>query len=123
MQFFVCEECGNLVGTIHFAGAPMSCCGQKMKELKPNTSDGAKEKHVPEIKVEDDLVTVEIGSIAHPMTDAHYIQWIYLQTEKGGQRKSLRPGDEPKAVFALHEDKPVAVYEFCNLHGLWKKEL
>jgi len=123
MQFFVCEECNNLVGTIHFSGAPMSCCGQKMKELAANTSDGAKEKHVPVIKMDGNMVTVEVGSVAHPMTDAHYIQWIYLQTENGGQRKSLRPGDEPKAVFTLHEDKAVAVYEFCNLHGLWKKEL
>ena len=123
MQFFICEECGNLMGALHFSGAPMTCCGQKMKELSANTSDGAKEKHVPAVTVEDDLVTVEIGSVPHPMTDAHYIAWIYLQTEKGGQRKNLKPGDEPKAVFALHDDKVVAVYEYCNLHGLWKKEV
>ncbi len=123
MQFFLCEECGNLVGMIHNSGAPMTCCGQKMKELTPNTVDAAKEKHVPVVKVEGDLVTVEVGSVAHPMTEAHLIQWIYLQTEKGGQRKMLKPGEEPKAVFALHDDKAVAAYEYCNLHGLWKFEL
>ncbi len=123
MQFFLCEECGNLVGMIHNSGAPMTCCGQKMKELTPNTVDAAKEKHVPVVKVEGDLVTVEVGSVAHPMTEAHLIQWIYLQTEKGGQRKMLKPGEEPKAVFALHDDKAVAAYEYCNLHGLWKLEL
>jgi superoxide reductase len=123
MQFFVCEECGNLVGALHFSGAPMTCCGQKMKDLTPNTSDGAKEKHVPQVTVEGDLVTVEVGSVPHPMKDEHYIAWVYLQTEKGGQRKNLRPGGEPKAVFVLHDDKAVAAYEYCNLHGLWKKEL
>ncbi len=123
MQFFVCEECGNLVGMIHSSGVPMVCCGQKMKELVANTSDGAKEKHVPVVTVDGDTVTVEVGSVAHPMTEAHYIQWIYLQTEKGGQRKALKPGEAPKAVFVLKDDKAVAAYEFCNLHGLWKKEL
>lgn len=123
MQFFVCEECGNLVGMIHSSGAPMICCGQKMKELVANTSDGAKEKHVPVVTVDGDTVTVEVGSVAHPMVEAHYIQWIYLHTERGGQRKALKPGEAPKAVFVLKDDKAVAAYEYCNLHGLWKKEL
>ncbi len=123
MQFFVCEECGNLVGMIHSSGVPMVCCGQKMKELTANTSDGAKEKHVPVATVDGDTVTVEVGSVAHPMTEAHYIQWIYLQTEKGGQRKALKPGEAPKAVFVLKDDKAVAAYAYCNLHGLWKKDL
>ncbi len=99
------------------------CCGDEMQELKANTSDGATEKHVPEVKIEQDTVKVQVGSIEHPMLEEHYIQWIYLQTETDGQIKYLKPGEAPKAEFALNGRKPVAVYEYCNLHGLWKKEL
>lgn len=119
-RFFVCEHCGNLVGVIHDAGVPMMCCGQKMTELVPGSTDAAQEKHVPVIKVDGDKVTVSVGSAAHPMVPEHFIEWIYLQTEKGGQRKALVPGAAPEAVFALTDDKPVAAYAYCNLHGLWK---
>lgn len=119
-RFFVCEHCGNLVGVIHDAGVPMMCCGQKMTELVPGSTDAAQEKHVPVIKVDGDKVTVSVGSAAHPMAPEHFIEWIYLQTEKGGQRKALVPGAAPEAVFALTDDKPVAAYAYCNLHGLWK---
>ena len=96
---------------------------QFLAALIPNTEDAAHEKHVPAVTVEGDLVKVKIGSAEHPMLDAHYIEWIYVQTEKGGQRKSLKPGDAPEAVFALADDQAVAVYAYCNLHGLWKAEL
>ena len=86
----------------------------------PGSVDAAQEKHVPVIQVEGDKVTVSVGSVAHPMAEEHFIGWIYLQTEHGGQRKALKPGEEPKAVFALAGDKPVAAYAYCNLHGLWK---
>lgn len=119
-RFFVCEHCGNLVGVIHDAGVPMMCCGQKMTELVPGSTDAAQEKHVPVIKVDGDKVTVSVGSAAHPMAPEHFIEWVYLQTEKGGQRKALVPGAAPEAVFALTDDKPVAAYAYCNLHGLWK---
>lgn len=119
-RFFVCEHCGNLVGMIHDSNVPMMCCGQKMTELVPGSVDAAQEKHVPVIQVEGDKVTVSVGSVAHPMAEEHFIGWIYLQTEHGGQRKALKPGEEPKAVFALADDKPVAAYAYCNLHGLWK---
>ena len=119
-RFFVCEHCGNLVGVIHDAGVPMMCCGQKMTELVPGSTDAAQEKHVPVIKVDGDKVTVSVGSAAHPMAPEHFIEWIYLQTEKGGQRKALVPGAAPEAVFALTDDKPVDAYAYCNLHGLWK---
>lgn len=119
-RFFVCEHCGNLVGVIHDAKVPMMCCGQKMTELIPGSVDAAQEKHVPVIKVEGDKVTVSVGSAAHPMLEEHHIAWIYLQTEHGGQRKALKAGDAPEAVFALADDKPVAAYAYCNLHGLWK---
>ena len=122
-KFFICRHCGNIVGLIQEAGVPMICCGEKMEELVPNTVDAAQEKHVPVVTVDGNTVKVEIGSVEHPMVDEHYIQWIYLQTEKGGQRKSLKPGDKPSATFALVDDKAVAAFEYCNLHGLWKADI
>ena len=121
MKFLVCEKCGNFVGMIKDAGVPMMCCGQKMTELIPGTSDGAVEKHVPVYKVEGNTVTVTVGSVEHPMTEQHYIEWIAVETEKGAQRKVLKPDDKPCAEFALTpDDSVVAVYAYCNLHGLWK---
>ena len=94
-----------------------------MKELVPGTSDGALEKHVPVVKIEGNKVTVTVGSVEHPMLDAHYIEWIAIETEKGAQRKVLKPGDKPVLEFMLtDDDKFVAAYEYCNLHGLWKVE-
>ncbi len=120
-KFYVCKLCGNIVGMIHAGGGPLSCCGQPMQELVANTSDGATEKHVPVIEAQGSKVTVKVGSVTHPMLPEHFIQWIYLQTEKGGQRVDLHPGEEPVAHFVLAEgDKVVAAYEYCNLHGLWK---
>ena len=123
MKFFVCEHCGNFVGMVKESGVPMICCGEKMKELVPGTSDGAFEKHVPVVKIEGNKVTVTVGSVEHPMLDAHYIEWIAIETEKGAQRKVLKPGDKPVLEFMLtNDDKFVAAYEYCNLHGLWKVE-
>ena len=119
-RFFRCKHCGNIIGLIHDSGAPISCCGEVMQELIANTTDGANEKHVPLVKVEGNIVTVDVGSVTHPMEEAHYIQWIYLQTAKGGMRKALLPNEAPKATFHLVDDAPIAVYEYCNLHGLWK---
>ena len=121
MKFYVCEVCGNFVGMIKESGAPMSCCGQKMKELVPGTSDGAVEKHVPVCKVEGNVVTVEVGSVEHPMAPEHYIEWIAIETKKGAQRKVLEPGQKPCTQFVLtDDDSVVAAYAYCNLHGLWK---
>lgn len=123
-RFFICRTCGNLVGMIHSSGAKMVCCGKEMEELVPNTVDAAQEKHVPVIEVEGNTVTVKVGSVTHPMVEEHFIQWIYLVTKEGAQRKCLQPGQEPVAVFALTEgDEVVEAYEYCNLHGLWKKEV
>ena len=99
------------------------CCGQKMNLLEPGTVEASHEKHIPVVKVENNIVKVEIGSVAHPMTEEHSITWVYLQTDKGGQRKCLNPGDAPEVTFALADEKAVAVYAYCNLHGLWKTEL
>ncbi len=124
MKFYICKHCGNIVGMVNDAGVPLVCCGEKMSELVANTTDAAQEKHVPVVTVDGNLVTVEVGSVAHPMLEEHYIQWIALETEQGNQRKPLAPGAEPKAVFALAPgDKAIAAYEYCNLHGLWKAEL
>lgn len=123
IRFFKCEHCGNIIGVIHNAGVPMMCCGQKMTELVPGTVDASLEKHVPVINITGDVVTVDIGEVEHPMVEEHFIQWVYLQTDRGGQRKCLKPGDKPQVRFALMDEKPVAVYEYCNLHGLWKADI
>ena len=122
-RFFLCKHCGNLVGMIESSGVEIICCGEPMTQLVPGSEDASHEKHVPVVTIEGDKVSVDVGSAAHPMTDKHYITWIFLQTEHGGQRKVLHPGDAPHAVFALTEDKPVAVYAYCNLHGLWKTDI
>lgn len=122
-RFFICNHCKNLVGIIHSGGVPIICCGEPMAELKPNTTDAAQEKHVPVVTVSGKTVTVEVGSVPHPMTAEHSIQWIYLETKKGGQRRTLSEGDAPKAAFVVEEDVPVAAYAYCNLHGLWKADI
>ena len=94
-----------------------------MKEIVPGTTDAAVEKYVPVFEVNGDVVKVKIGSVEHPMLEAHYIEWIALQTKQGNQRKALKPGEAPEACFRICEgDEVVAVYEYCNLHGLWKAE-
>lgn len=123
MKFYVCEKCGNFVGMIKESGVPMMCCGQKMTEVVANTTDGAREKHVPVVKIEGCKVTVTVGSVEHPMIEKHFIEWIAVQSEKGVQRKTLQPNEVPVKEFMLTEDdKVVAVYAYCNLHGLWKAE-
>ena len=122
-KFYICEHCGNLIGMIHDAGVPMMCCGQKMKKLEPGVVEASHEKHIPVVKVDGNVVNVEIGSVEHPMIEAHSILWVYLQTDKGGQRKNLEVGKAPKVSFALADEKPVAVYAYCNLHGRWKADI
>ena len=122
-KFYVCRHCGNLIGMIHDAGVPIICCGEKMEELVPNTVEASGEKHVPQVTVADGIVKVDVGSVAHPMTPEHSIQWVYVKTEKGGQRKNLQPGEAPTVSFSLADDKPLAVYAYCNLHGLWMTEV
>ena len=123
-KFYVCKHCGNFVGMIHESGAKMICCGDPMTEVVPNTTDAAQEKHVPVIAVNGNNVTVDVGSVPHPMTPEHHIAWIYLETTEGGQRKCLPVDGAPHAEFALTAgDKVIAAYEYCNLHGLWKASL
>ena len=122
-RFYICEHCGNIVGMIHDAGVPLMCCGQKMTNLVPGTVDASKEKHVPVVSVTDGSVKVAVGEVYHPMSAEHSITWVYLQTDKGGQRKNLAVDSEPVIEFALKDEKPVAVYAYCNLHGLWKTDI
>ena len=122
-KFYICEKCGNLVGMINASGVPMVCCGQKMTALEAGVVEASREKHIPVVEVNGCEVTVTVGSVIHPMAEEHSILWIYLETDKGGQRKALNPGEAPKAVFALKDEKPIAAYAYCNLHGLWKAEI
>lgn len=120
-KFFICEHCGNIVAFVKNSGVPVVCCGEKMKELIPGTTDAAVEKHIPVYRVEDGKVFVTVGSVAHPMLPEHYIEWVSLQTKLGNQRKALNPGDKPEVCFSICEgDEVEAVYAYCNLHSLWK---
>ena len=119
-KFFICKKCGNQVGMIFSGGGTLVCCGQDMVELTANTVDASAEKHVPVIETNGKTVTVKLGTAPHPMTLEHHIEWIYINTSNGGQRKSLDIAGEAKAVFELAEgEELVSAYAHCNLHGLW----
>ena len=121
-KFLICEKCGNMVAVVKESGVPVMCCGQKMSELVPGAVDASVEKHVPEFSVKGNVVEVVVGSVIHPMTEEHFIEWISLQTKFGNQRKQLKPGQDPKVCFKICEgDEVEAVYAYCNLHGLWVK--
>ena len=121
-KFYKCNHCGNVVEKVVDSKVPVVCCGEKMQELIPNTVDASNEKHVPVVtRLDDCRIKVEVGSVAHPMTPEHHISFIYVETENGGIRVDLK--DEPVAEVYVGSSKPVAVYEYCNLHGLWKVEL
>ena len=120
MEFYRCKHCGNLVMMMHKSGVPMICCGEEMGRITENTVDAATEKHVPVASRKGNKVHIAIGSVAHPMIEAHYIQWIILETQKGVQIKYLHPNEQPEADFCIAEDDtPLKAYEYCNLHGLW----
>ncbi|MCR4625378.1 MAG: desulfoferrodoxin Dfx [Lachnospiraceae bacterium] len=124
LKFYLCETCKNVITKLYDSKVPVFCCGKPMKELVPGAVDGALEKHVPAVTVDGKVVKVQIGEVIHPMLAEHYIQFIALETKTGVQIKYLKAGDEPKAEFVLADgDEAVAVYEYCNLHGLWVKEL
>ena len=122
-KFFTCGVCGNMIGLIADKGAPLVCCGQKMTELVPNTTEASTEKHLPDISVSGDSISVQVGSAPHPMEEGHHIAFVYLETQRGGQRKILKVGEAPNLKFCLSDDKPIAVYAYCNQHGLWKTDI
>lgn len=121
LKFYYCKNCGKIIAIVKDTKLPTICCGEAMQELVPGVTDAAAEKHVPVISVEGNVVTVSVGEVSHPMLEEHYIEWVLLQTNKGIQKKWLKPGEEPKVRFILDEgEKAVAAYEYCNLHKLWK---
>ena len=121
MKFYRCSVCGKIVAVVKDTRVPLMCCGKPMEEIVPGTTDASLEKHVPVFEVKDNVVIVTVGSVEHPMLPEHYIEWVALKTKYGNQRKALKPGDAPKACFALLPgDEVEAVYAYCNLHSLWK---
>ncbi len=120
-EIYKCEVCGNIVEVLHAGAGELVCCGKPMKNMVAGTTDGAAEKHVPVIEKVEGGYKVKVGSVAHPMTEAHYIEWIELICNKCGkvQRKYLKPGEAPEAVFVSDSDS-VTAREYCNLHGLWE---
>lgn len=122
-RFYICRHCGNVIGLIEDSGVAVECCGEPMEHMKTAKKEQGGEKHMPVVSVAGDTVKVEVGSISHPMENDHSINWVYLQTNRGGHRKCLYAGDKPEADFVLSEEQPVAVYAYCNNHGLWMKEV
>ena len=121
-KFYKCRHCGNVVEKVVDSGIKVVCCGEEMQELIPNTTDASGEKHVPVVKnLGNGKLKVEVGSVAHPMTEEHHIVFIYVETDRGGIRINLK--DKPEGEVCVCNEKVVAVYEYCNLHGLWKASL
>lgn len=118
-EVYKCSICGNIVEVLHGGDGELVCCGEPMKLMKENTVDAAKEKHVPVIEKTADGYRVRVGSVEHPMTGEHYIEWVELIADGRSYRKFLQPGEKPEAVFAI-EAQSVTAREYCNLHGLWK---
>ena len=123
VKYYICEKCGNILEVVNASGVTPSCCGQKMSVLEAGVVEASREKHIPEVEISDGKVTVTVGSVLHPMAEEHNILWVALETDKGTARKYLEVGAAPVVSFALDNEKPVAVYAYCNLHGLWKKEI
>ena len=119
LEIYKCELCGNIVEVLHGGAGELSCCGEAMKLYEENTVDAAKEKHVPVIEKTGDGYKVMVGSVAHPMEEKHYIEWIELIADGKAYRQFLNPGDTPEAFFKIDADQ-VTAREYCNLHGLWK---
>jgi superoxide reductase len=119
LEIYKCEICGNIVEVVHVGGGELVCCGKPMKLYSENTVDASKEKHVPVLERVDGGFKVSVGSVAHPMEEKHYIEWIELIADNKVYRQFLKPGDEPSAVFNINASN-VWAREYCNLHGLWK---
>ena len=122
-KFYICPVCRNTVEMVYDTDIALFCCGEKMVELIPNTVEASGDKHIPVATVKGNVVEVNVGIADHPMAEVHWIQWVQLITDKGSYRKTLNPGEEPHVTFHLNGEKAVAVYAYCNLHGLWKTEL
>jgi superoxide reductase len=122
-KFYLCPRCGNLLEVVHSGGVAPDCCGYEMLEMKVNSADASGEKHTPAVTIHGSIVEVNVGSIDHPMEQIHWFEWVQLNTNKGTYRRRLNPGQTPRVLFQLNNEQPLAVYAYCNLHGLWKTEL
>ncbi|MDY0269903.1 desulfoferrodoxin [Trichloromonas sp.] len=118
LEVYKCSVCGNIVEVLHAGPGELVCCGQPMALMTENTVDAAKEKHVPVIEKSAGSITVKVGSVAHPMEEKHYIEWVELIADGKAYRQFLKPGDKPEATFPITAEK-VSAREYCNLHGLW----
>jgi len=119
LEIYKCEACGNIIEVLHGGEGELVCCGEPMKLMAENTVDAAKEKHVPVIEKVSGGVKVKVGSVAHPMEDKHYIEWIEIIADGKAYRQFLKPGEKPEAFFAIAADN-IQAREYCNIHGLWK---
>ncbi|MGL4108999.1 desulfoferrodoxin family protein [Clostridium sp. LP20] len=120
-DLFYCKKCNVIIEEICGNKSDYSCCGKKLTRLVADTTDGAEEKHLPIVELSNNILTVNIGSVSHPMQSEHSIEWVYLKTQRGSQRYNLKPNEEPIVQFLLSDsDIPIAVYSYCNLHGLWR---
>lgn len=122
MKIMQCAHCGNQIFVLHDAGVPMMCCGETMQELVAGSTDAALEKHVPAVTVSGSTMEVTVGEVPHPMLAEHFIQWIAVEQGDRVQFARLHPDKEPKATFTVEPGQAYTVYEYCNLHGLWKAE-
>jgi superoxide reductase len=120
LQVYRCELCGNMVEVLRAGAGTLTCCNQPMTRLQENTTDAAQEKHVPVIEKTAEGTTVKVGSVPHPMEEAHLIEWIEVIDGSTVQRTYLKPGASPEAVFTVTAEN-ITAREFCNLHGLWKR--
>ena len=118
-KFYLCTHCGNLAELICDAGVPMICCGEAMQLLIPNIEPASHEKHIPVVRQENGSLWVTVGAVQHPMIPEHYIRWICVESKTGMMCKTLIPGQAPEATFCLGSERPLAVYAYCNIHGLW----
>jgi superoxide reductase len=119
-EFYRCEVCGNMVNLLHAGAGTMECCAQPMTKIEANTTDAAAEKHVPVVEKGDKTIKVSVGSVAHPMEDAHYIEWIELVIGDKSYWKHLEPGDAPEVEFCVCDEGETGAYAYCNQHGLWR---
>ncbi len=119
LRFFKCPHCGNVVIKLVEKDVPIFCCGVAMEEIVPKTTDLAGEKHIPIFSLKGDLLTVKVGEVSHPMLDEHYINFVAVETASGFIVKNLNPNSLPETTFFVGDEKVKAVYEYCNLHGLW----
>ena len=120
IRFYRCPHCGNIITKVEDSGVPVICCGEKMQELIPNDKDATVEKHVPFVEIQDGKLIVKVGEVEHPMSEDHYIMWIALVSDKSLDIHFLKPMEKPITSFPIVDD--YVIYEYCNFHGLWKKE-